>query len=186
LAIEPIRSRKEDKVASIRCPKCGDVLYDFIIDAIAGGSNVMGSGGIRCARCGRVILHAEIRELLSGVRMAAGVPEQIPNRPPVQAQAKPVQQPAKRPPVRNTSGKQGSSCFIATAAYSVNAPEVRILRRYRDEVMTPRAAGKAFVWFYYLISPPIADWVSRSNLRKKIARTLIRPIVRLARRSLIF
>ncbi len=173
-------------MASIRCPKCGDVLRDFIIDAIAGGSNVMGSGGIQCARCGRVILHAEIRELLSGVRMAAGPPEQIQGRPPVQAQVKPTQKPAERPPVRNASRKKGSSCFIATAAYSVNAPEVKILRRYRDEAMTTRAAGRAFVWVYYLVSPSIADWVSRSSRRRQIARSLIRPIVRLAWRSLTF
>ena len=47
-----------------------------------------------------------------------------------------------------------SWCFVATMVYgSYNAPEVLILRRYRDEKLTKTIAGRTFIGFYYTFSP---------------------------------
>lgn len=48
-------------------------------------------------------------------------------------------------------------CYIATMAYgSYDAPQVRILRRFRDRVLLTNVPGRAFVRFYYRASP---SWV---------------------------
>ncbi len=48
-------------------------------------------------------------------------------------------------------------CYIATAAFgSYEAPEVKVLRRFRDCVLKKNALGRAFVAFYYRNSP---SWV---------------------------
>ncbi len=41
-------------------------------------------------------------------------------------------------------------CFVATAVYgNPAAPEVNVLRQYRDNVLNHNALGRAFVSFYY-------------------------------------
>ncbi|HXG64847.1 MAG TPA: CFI-box-CTERM domain-containing protein [Blastocatellia bacterium] len=53
----------------------------------------------------------------------------------------------------NESSKK-SGCFIATAAYgSAFAPEVLIFRQFRDEILLNSTKGRAFITFYYAISP---------------------------------
>jgi len=45
---------------------------------------------------------------------------------------------------------ENSDCFIATAVYgSRDAPEVRTLRDFRDNILMQSSTGKAFVDFYY-------------------------------------
>jgi len=51
---------------------------------------------------------------------------------------------------------QKSGCYIATAVYrSDNCPEVRTLRRFRDECLSNHMAGRWFVRLYYAISPTL-------------------------------
>lgn len=46
------------------------------------------------------------------------------------------------------------SCYIATMVYgSYNAPEVLVLRRFRDEKLMKNTFGRSFVAFYYAASP---------------------------------
>ena len=69
-------------------------------------------------------------------------------------------------------------CFIATAAYgSFMAPDVIILRNFRDSHLLTNSAGRAFVAFYYRNSPPIAQLISEHTLLRTATRAALFPIV---------
>jgi hypothetical protein len=75
--------------------------------------------------------------------------------------------------------KKSGGCFIATACFeSPRSPEVELLRNFRDEVLLKSLAGKIFVKIYYMLSPPVARFISRHFYLKKIVRAcIITPIV---------
>jgi len=67
-------------------------------------------------------------------------------------------------------------CFIATAA-GADAPQLDILREFRDEVMRPNKLGAELVSLYYETSPPIAEFISQSGALKAAVKVgLIDPI----------
>jgi hypothetical protein len=73
------------------------------------------------------------------------------------------------------------ACFIATAAWgSKDQADVATLRRFRDDVLMPSAAGRAFVAAYYAASPPLADAIRDSAVAKAVTRAALRPLVWLA------
>jgi hypothetical protein len=76
--------------------------------------------------------------------------------------------------------KNKGGCFVATACYgNYDAPEVLILRAYRDEVLLKSILGTAFVKFYYFVSPPLAKQIEKSGKAKKFIRKyLLSPIIR--------
>ena len=62
-----------------------------------------------------------------------------------------------------------SYCFIATACYGdYDAPEVLILREYRDDVLLKTLLGRIFTKLYYAISPFFTKYISSSPFLKKI------------------
>ncbi len=66
-----------------------------------------------------------------------------------------------------------SGCFVATAAFGEGAPELDAFRRFRDDVLLPRAAGRAFVRAYYAVGPSLAGVVVRvPGLRGATRRAL--------------
>ncbi|MFB3924899.1 MAG: CFI-box-CTERM domain-containing protein [Syntrophales bacterium] len=72
----------------------------------------------------------------------------------------------------------GGGCFIATAAYgSYLAPEVEILRNFRDRWLMTNWAGKRFVQFYYSTSPPVAAFIAKNEYLRLLIRWYITPIV---------
>jgi hypothetical protein len=75
------------------------------------------------------------------------------------------------------------ACFIATACYGCpNAPEVVVLRNFRDEVLLTSAIGTQLVNCYYSISPPIARQLSRHPAAAKSLRALfLAPLITLIR-----
>lgn len=47
-------------------------------------------------------------------------------------------------------------CYVATCVYgSYDCPEVRTLRRFRDNTLSKSAFGRAFIRTYYAVSPII-------------------------------
>src|SRR5437867_1079347 len=85
---------------------------------------------------------------------------------------------------RSSSG--GIKCFIATAAFgSPRAREVVTRRTFRDRVLVPHAAGRAFVAAYYRVSPPFAGVVARHESLKVVTRAALRPVIWTAHVALV-
>ncbi|MDH4291462.1 MAG: leucine-rich repeat domain-containing protein, partial [Dehalococcoidia bacterium] len=62
-------------------------------------------------------------------------------------------------------------CFIATAAYGTPmAEEIQILREFRDEYLLTNPLGQALVDFYYRVSPPMAEFITKHPSLKPIVR----------------
>ena len=70
-------------------------------------------------------------------------------------------------------------CFVATACYGdYDAPEVMVLRHFRDDKLLKTFSGKVFVRFYYSVSPFFATLISKSDLLKKSVRKyFLQPII---------
>jgi hypothetical protein len=70
-------------------------------------------------------------------------------------------------------------CFIATAAYGTpTAEQIDVLREFRDLVLVKSTVGSQFVTLYYRLSPPIADFIARSDLLRALVREfLVDPVV---------
>ena len=90
--------------------------------------------------------------------------------------------------VDNLALKNGISinkgCFIATACYGdYESPEVKEFRRFRDNVLLKYYFGRLFISSYYFISPPFADFISKSEKTKKIIRkVLLAPVLNLIKK----
>lgn len=75
-------------------------------------------------------------------------------------------------------GGGGGGCFIATAAYgSYMAPDVMVLRKFRDEHLLASSPGRAFVKAYYIYSPPVAGYIARHDMLRKLTRWALTPVV---------
>ena len=72
--------------------------------------------------------------------------------------------------------KEGK-CFIATAAYGTgNAAAVKMLRRFRDQILLNFAPGRAFVSWYYAWSPDAAEWLLRHPFWRGPVLVLLAPL----------
>ena len=83
-------------------------------------------------------------------------------------------------PARNTRYVlRNQGCFIATAVYgSPDAPEVELLREFRDTWLLKYSLGKVFVKIYYFISPRIAKTIStNTKLRNIIKKIIVIPLL---------
>jgi hypothetical protein len=70
--------------------------------------------------------------------------------------------------------KKKGGCFIATAAYgSPMAPELDLLRSWRDVELSSIYIGRVFIDVYYRLSPPIAKFIEGHNVLRMIVRKLL-------------
>lgn len=82
---------------------------------------------------------------------------------------------ASPPASSSTSG----GCYIATAVYgSYEAPEVLVLRRFRDQQLSSTSAGRAFIRFYYVVSPHLVRQIEHRRLPKLSAKWALDHLVR--------
>lgn len=79
------------------------------------------------------------------------------------------------------SGGNGSkSCFVATACFgSSDNDTVVTLRRYREVVLKISTVGRFSIYWYYKLSPPIANFVSNHRRIKTIVQCVL---VRIAKK----
>lgn len=85
---------------------------------------------------------------------------------------------ASSPSEGGGGGGSGGGCFIATAAYgSLLAPQVRLLRAFRDQYLVTHALGQAFVEWYYRTSPPLAEMVRQSTQMRAAVQAVLWPVV---------
>jgi hypothetical protein len=68
-----------------------------------------------------------------------------------------------------------SRCFIATAAFEdTHHPVVCDLRQFRDHVLLRHPYGVKFVFWYYRVSPAIAQWLDHQAFARQLARIFLR------------
>ncbi|MDR1692938.1 MAG: hypothetical protein LBR72_06225 [Oscillospiraceae bacterium] len=76
--------------------------------------------------------------------------------------------------------KKMRACYIATAVYgSDEAPEVRRLRRWRDEFLNTTRPGRRLCAFYYAVSPKLAEKLPSRSLLSRLIRRLLDGFVRM-------
>lgn len=83
-------------------------------------------------------------------------------------------------PTRTTDGgNKSNGCYIATACYGNElAPEVIMLKAYRDEKLSKTFLGRLFIKTYYFLSPSIADKLkNKTNLNTFIRVNILNKIV---------
>ncbi|MBU4304165.1 MAG: hypothetical protein KJ893_00840 [Candidatus Omnitrophica bacterium] len=81
-------------------------------------------------------------------------------------------------PGGDTSSSGRSDCFIATACYgTMDAPQVKTLRRFRDCFLLKDNLGRQFVSLYYIVSPRIAESIRHNQTIKIICRQYLQPII---------
>lgn len=72
------------------------------------------------------------------------------------------------------SGGSNSGCYIATMSYgSYNAPQVMVLREFRDRFLDKFGAGKMFIAWYYRNSP---SFVEKHRSKKWLHKVLRVPL----------
>lgn len=54
-------------------------------------------------------------------------------------------------------------CFVASTVYAPSAPQVFILREFRDNVLLCCALGRFFIYLYERLAPPFARLIRQNN-----------------------
>lgn len=83
------------------------------------------------------------------------------------------------PKKTGSNGGGGNGCYIATMAYGdYNAPEVLVLRNFRDDILLKSSFGKLFVRSYYRYSPYFVEKLKTKKRINCLIRGLLNIIVR--------
>jgi hypothetical protein len=78
-------------------------------------------------------------------------------------------------------------CFIATAAFGSDLDShVTAFRQFRNEFLLSSALGKILVKTYYRLSPPLAQFISQSDLLRTLTRWVLWPLLWFVEMSLAY
>ena len=84
----------------------------------------------------------------------------------------------------NNPPPKNEGCYIATAVYgSYEAPEVIILRQFRDNTLKKTYLGRWFIKTYYYLSPPVAEKLKNAKFINKFIRSLLNKLVKHLRKK---
>jgi len=71
-----------------------------------------------------------------------------------------------------------AGCFVATAAFgSPMASDVVLLQQFRDNRLMTNTPGRAFVNFYYRVSPPVAQFIAGHEGLRAATRLALAPVI---------
>ena len=76
----------------------------------------------------------------------------------------------------------GSQCIIATATYGSSvAPQVQLLRNFRDNSIMNTNAGSSFMLafnaWYYSFSPPVANYIANHEIARTAMQGILYPMI---------
>lgn len=75
-------------------------------------------------------------------------------------------------------GSHDTGCYIATCIYgSYDCPQVRTLRRFRDNSLAASWYGRAFVRIYYTVSPTLVKWFGNTTWFKDLWTPVLNKMV---------
>jgi hypothetical protein len=84
-------------------------------------------------------------------------------------------------PISANPDLKGGGCFIATAAFGFySAPQVQVLREFRDRYLLTNAPGRAFVSWYYHYGPYGARFINEHPWLKPPVRLALLPLIALS------
>lgn len=87
--------------------------------------------------------------------------------------------PAQQAATPSSNNQSGGGCYVATSVYGdYDAPEVRVLRLWRDEVLSRSPLGRSFISFYYATSPGLVRAVGTRRWFAGPSRFVLDRIVR--------
>ena len=88
-------------------------------------------------------------------------------------------------PEPNSTNGTDEDCFIATAVYGdPNAPNIKVLRSWRDTTLRKKPVGVLFIKTYETIGPVFAFFIRENPKRKKWARkSIVEPAVWMAQKN---
>jgi hypothetical protein len=70
--------------------------------------------------------------------------------------------------------KVEKGCYIATAVYGdYDAPQVFVLRHFRDNTLAKSTVGRLIIKTYYHLSPPIARWLKNTHRLNALVRGIL-------------
>ena len=79
-----------------------------------------------------------------------------------------------RTQVNTAISKSSEGCYIATMAYGdYDHPKVRILREYRDQVLSKNIFGRLFIKLYYVTSPTLVRALNKRKSINAVIRKLL-------------
>ena len=136
-----------------------------------------------CPACARAIPENQRYKVCSGCSRNYHLEHQCPEHPSASMLIiDPTKPPPPLPPPKRQPAPSGPSpdCFIAAAVYGrEDAPELQLLRRFRDEFLVKRFVGRLFVSLYYRLSPCVVAGIKKSELTKRLIEYMfLKPTVR--------